>query len=96
MKVSIRYENVPYFCFIYGRIGHSDKECPNGEVADVAFNFGVGLRASPPKRLREIKMQTKPVAACFLNFEGAQDDRLQDEASLSMRSANVRATGSHE
>jgi hypothetical protein len=95
MKVSIRYENVPYFCFIYGRIGHSDTECPNGEVADGAFNFGVGMRASPPKWLREIKMQTKSVAACFLNFEGAQRDRLQDEASLSMRSANVRATGSH-
>jgi hypothetical protein len=32
MDVIIRYENIPFFCFICGRIGHSDKDCPEGEV----------------------------------------------------------------
>jgi hypothetical protein len=56
MVVMIRYENVPFFCFIYDRIGHSDKECPDGEVGAGVFGFGVELRASPPKRLREVKV----------------------------------------
>jgi hypothetical protein len=90
MKVTIHYENVPFSCFICRRIGHSDKDCPNSEVGEGEFNFGVELRASPPKRLWEVMVQTKPVAACFLNFEGAQWARLQDEASSSMRNSNAR------
>jgi hypothetical protein len=72
MKIPIRYENVPYFCFICGRMGHSDKECPNGELGEGTFNYGVELRASPPKHLREIKVKATPTAARFLNFEGSQ------------------------
>jgi hypothetical protein len=85
MKVPIRYENVSFFCFIFVWIGHSDKECLNGEVGEGTFNFGVELRASPPRRLREVKVQTKLVAAWFLNFKGAQREKLQDKASSSMR-----------
>jgi hypothetical protein len=81
MVVMIRYENVPFFCFIYDRIGHSDKECPDGEVGAGVFSFGVELHASPPKRLREVKVQSSLVAACFLNFEGDQRAKLHDQAS---------------
>jgi hypothetical protein len=54
--VLIRYENVPLFCLIYGRIGHSDKDCPDGEVGDGVFKFDVELRASPPKRLCKVRI----------------------------------------
>jgi hypothetical protein len=69
------------FCFIYGRIGHSDKECPEGEVGVGDFRFGVELHASPPKRIREVMVQTRAVATHFLNFEGARRTKLQDQAS---------------
>jgi hypothetical protein len=46
MKVAIRYENVPFFCFICGRIGHSDKECLDSELGDGNLNFGAKLRPS--------------------------------------------------
>jgi hypothetical protein len=88
MKVHVRYENVSFFCFICGRIEHSDNDCPDGEVGDSSFNFGVEIRASPPKRLCEVRVQTQPMAARFLNFEGDQKARLQDEASSSWRRDN--------
>jgi hypothetical protein len=72
MVVMIKYENILYFCFIYGRIGHSDRECPDGEVAAGEFGFGMEFHASPPKRMREVKVQTRLGAAHFLNFEGTQ------------------------
>jgi hypothetical protein len=90
MSIPVRYENVSFFCFICGRIGHSDKECPNGELGDESFNFRVELRASPPKWLWEIKVQALPAAARFLNFEGPQLARLQEEATSSTRSVNAR------
>jgi hypothetical protein len=93
MKVHVRYENVSFFCFICGRIGHSDKDWPDGEVEDGAFNYGVELRASPPKHLREVRVQTRPMAAQFLNFEGDQKARLQDETSSSWRRDNPSEQG---
>jgi hypothetical protein len=94
MKVAIWYENVPLFCFIWSRVGHSDKECSDGQLGDDTLNFGVELRASPPKRLREIKVQTKPIIVRFLNFEGAQRACLQEEATSSIGSANFRVEDS--
>jgi hypothetical protein len=89
MKVAIWYENVPLFCFICSRVGHLD-----GEVGDDTLNFGVELRACPLKRLCEIKVQTKPIVVRFMNFEGAQRARLQEEVTSSIRSANFRVEDS--
>jgi hypothetical protein len=83
MEVVIKYKNVPFFCFICGRIGHSDKECTEGDVGVGEVSFGVELRASPPKILREVKAQARSMVAHFLNFEGSQRAKLQDEASWS-------------
>jgi hypothetical protein len=90
MVVLVWYENVPFFCFICGRIGHSDKECFEGEVGEGEFSYGVELRASPPQWRREVKVHAKTTDAHFLNFEGAQRAKLQDEASWS---GSARAHG---
>lgn len=49
-KFDVRYERVPFFCFICGYIGHSVKDCekkiPNSEVP---FQFSADLRCSPLK-----------------------------------------------
>jgi hypothetical protein len=60
-------------------------------VSDGTFNYGVELRASPPNHLREVRVQTRSVVAHFLNFEGAQRVKLQDEVGSSLRSGNTRA-----
>jgi hypothetical protein len=93
--VSIRYESIPFFCFICGQIGHSNKECPNGEVGVGEFMFGVELRASPPKRIHEVRVQPKPMTTSFLNFEGTQHSKLQDEASSTHRSGGMGGHPGH-
>ncbi|PON56308.1 Zinc knuckle CX2CX4HX4C [Trema orientale] len=48
--VDLRYERLLEFCFIYGRVGHSIKECSlrfEVDVSDLqALNYGSWLRAS--------------------------------------------------
>jgi hypothetical protein len=54
MNIVVRYENVLHFCFSCGRIGHAAPNCVDGDVADQGIKFGEELRASPPRRTREI------------------------------------------
>jgi hypothetical protein len=56
MEIMLRYENVPHFCFSYGRIGHAVANCDSGERDDHEIRFGEELRASPP-RVRDITMK---------------------------------------
>ncbi|CAO2045268.1 unnamed protein product [Urochloa humidicola] len=48
MVFRLRYENVPFFCFGCGRIGHAKEECPDEDDTGDS-NFAKGLRCSPQK-----------------------------------------------
>jgi hypothetical protein len=50
MEFMVKYENVPYFYFVCGRIGHSDRECPDEDLAEEDKRFGKHLHTSPFKR----------------------------------------------
>jgi hypothetical protein len=56
MNIMIHYENVPHFYFVCGRMGHAALNCEEG-IGDRSIKFGEDLRASPPKRVREINMK---------------------------------------
>jgi hypothetical protein len=49
MPIVVRYENVPYFCFTCGRIGHAAANCEQGEDEGQAIKFGEELRVSLPR-----------------------------------------------
>ncbi|XP_058755793.1 uncharacterized protein LOC131629007 [Vicia villosa] len=63
LRVHFKYERLPTFCFVYGRIGHQLKDCEDlGELSEEGFEhieeqelyFGLWLRASPlPKVMDE-------------------------------------------
>lgn len=75
-RFELRYERVPFFCFICGYIGHSDKDCEK-RVANIDHpcRFSSDLRCSPLKpferKLSTIRGQQKTSVACNLSFRGA-------------------------
>jgi hypothetical protein len=77
MPVIVRYENVPHFCFGYGRLGHADRECPDVNIGEDCLRFGVESRASPPKRSKQVMVcGALSMAARALNLAGDQRTRV--------------------
>jgi hypothetical protein len=51
-SIMLKYENVPHFCFVCGRMGHAAANCEESVVEDQGIKFGEELRASPPRRAK--------------------------------------------
>jgi hypothetical protein len=82
MLIMLRYENVPHFCFSCGRLGHAAFNCDEGEAKDGSVKFGEELRASPPRRVREITIKsTTPGVVKNLFPSGIAGPRVQSTRS---------------
>jgi hypothetical protein len=57
MQITVQYENVSFFCFTCGRMGHAAINCNQGEPEEQAVRYGEELCASPPQRARVITMR---------------------------------------
>jgi hypothetical protein len=83
MEINLRYESVPHFCFSCGRIGHAVVNCEEGP-GDGSIPFGEELRASPPKRVREISITPGPSRVVKSLFQ------------VGTQTSNSEASGSHK
>lgn len=86
LEFSVRYENIPHFCFSCGRIGHAVRECLDEADVDDGVKFGTTLCCSPQKR--DVgKLLTIPAAEQKakrgLNFSGFQRDKVMSMANSS-------------
>jgi hypothetical protein len=68
MMITLRYENVSHLYFSCGRIGHVAVNCDDTvEVQEVAY--GEELRASPPRRTKEIMVKPSATRVARLLFQ---------------------------
>ncbi|CAO2144117.1 unnamed protein product [Urochloa humidicola] len=95
MGFEVGYENVPFFCFVCGRMGHSKRECPKDEDdseeeealempdGQKKKKFGDWMRKSPLKRSAEkpLALPAPSRANRVLNFSGEQLFKVQAAAS---------------
>jgi hypothetical protein len=91
-------KNVTHFCFTCGRIGHAAMNC-EGAKEDSSVKYGEELRASPPRRSRNIIiMEAAPRAARPL-FQTSSQRPASSGASYGRRSDSNKAKdnpGAHE
>jgi hypothetical protein len=72
MKIDVKNENVPHFCFTCGSLGHAAQNCDDVGADTQGINYGEELRSFPPKRAREITI--RPVAPRDLSEEEETSD----------------------
>ncbi|XP_058726827.1 uncharacterized protein LOC131598223 [Vicia villosa] len=90
IRVHFKYERLPIFCFICGRMGHQIKDCEAvEELNDEGFEdieeqdlaFGQWLRASPlPKLTDEFKKRESSSSLCSRELFNASSSQSQCEA----------------
>jgi hypothetical protein len=57
MHIIVQYENVLHFCFMCGRLGHAAMNYEEDEAEDLGIKYGEELRASSPRRIRDIAIR---------------------------------------
>jgi hypothetical protein len=78
LPIILRYENVLFFCFSCGQIGHSVMNCTHDTTDGHEVMFREELCASPPKRVKEIAIhpQDSRVARSLFQVPGNFPDVL--------------------
>jgi hypothetical protein len=86
MVISMRYENVPHFCFNCECMGHATINCEEGEPEDHRVRFGGELRVSPPRCVREIVVEKVPSNVARPPFHGEGSKRMSPAQSFQAES----------
>ncbi|XP_058763213.1 uncharacterized protein LOC131636620 [Vicia villosa] len=78
LRVHFKYERLPTFCFVCGKLGHQIKHCETvGDLSEEGFKdieeqdlaFGAWLRASPLPRIQEeAKRKDSTSSSCSKNL----------------------------
>lgn len=98
MRVFFKYERLPTFCFVCGRIGHQLKDCDElGDKGEEGYedleenelSFGPWLRASPlPKVYDEQKKDSS--SGCSKNLFGTSSSHSKCETTVKGKEAEIK------
>ena len=82
VRIEFKYERLPFFCFLCGRMGHSEKECNYvaEDQMDKGLGWGVWIKASPRRGRTREKEELKAMGASRRSLFVCKK---QSEASLS-------------
>ncbi|XP_058783869.1 uncharacterized protein LOC131658612 [Vicia villosa] len=85
LRVHFKYERLPTFCFVCGRIGHQLKDCESleelteegfEELEEQDLSYGQWLRASPlPKMSEQVRKKESSSGTCSKNLFNAPSSR---------------------
>ncbi|XP_058777199.1 uncharacterized protein LOC131651559 [Vicia villosa] len=89
LRVHFKYERLPTFCFVCGKLGHQIKDCETvGDLSDEGFEeneeqdlaFGAWLRASPLPRIQEeAKRKDSTSSSCSKNLSNVSSSHSRCE-----------------
>lgn len=79
--ITLSYERPPFFCFLCGTMGHSEKECVNVEDDEPERSMGWGkyLRATPRRGVQKFLDEVEEVTSCRKNLFVAKSKRTKGE-----------------
>lgn len=63
VKIILKYERLPHFCFLCGIMSHTEKDCTNvtEEDKEVGYTWGMDIRASPRRGLNKHREEEKAI-----------------------------------
>jgi hypothetical protein len=99
LKVFFKYERLPTFCFVCGRIGHQLKECEEAEVLEEAgyeeieekeLGFGPWLRASPLPKVSFESRKDSSSGNCSKNlFASTSTSKCEESGTVKLDDVEV-------
>ena len=66
VRVAIAYERLPFFCFLCGIIGHSERDCCNvdDDAQDKVMGWSKTLRATPRRGVQKMQEEVEEIVGC--------------------------------
>ncbi|KAL2942939.1 hypothetical protein RDABS01_031287 [Bienertia sinuspersici] len=74
IRVEFKYERLPFFCYVYSIMGHSEKDCDltTGDDQNGGMGWGSWLRASPRKGKQKFMEEVEAVKSSRGSVSGDQ------------------------
>lgn len=65
VKITLKYERLPHFCFMCGLMSHTEKDCStvSDEEKEAGYGWGMSIRASPRKGLSKHREEETAIKA---------------------------------
>jgi hypothetical protein len=93
MPIIFCYENVPFFYFTCGCIGHAVINYDEASTDDQGISFGEELRASPPKRVKDISIHLQDTKVSRPLFQVLGKVSSESSTEQAMRNSRVGRVG---